>query len=97
MELPEPIGRLLDTFEVAHAAHDPGLHPCQGAKFHSPRPLRVQEVLIRNKTVYLCANCKSNLEVFIFLWNKNNGLDWEAQRAFGNLIRALGQHIVEGK
>jgi hypothetical protein len=74
-------------------------HPCEGAKFHSPRPLvtrlnrwlkgRADEI-----SVYLCPTCEANLTVLLHLMRSGiTPLDWTVLREFGNQLRALGQRI----
>lgn len=65
---------------------------CEGAKFHSPRPLVVQEVpLPDGKTARLCGVCRDNLRVLQELLIANDGsLPWAVRREFGNQIRSLG-------
>ena len=47
-------------------------HECEGAKFHSPQPLVVREVVvgpaIEGRTAWLCSTCADNLaEKFMML------------------------------
>lgn len=67
---------------------------CQGAKFHSPRPLAVHAYVLPDKhVIYLCGTCRDNLGVYLFLWNAEGGLDWETKRCFGNQIRNVAQKL----
>lgn len=69
------------------------VHPCVGARFHSPSPLvtRRHEEL---SDVWLCPTCTENLACFVHLARAGVSLDWPVLREFGNLIRALGQRIL---
>lgn len=78
---------------------------CQGARFHSPRPLVVREYVVRlgqvmpvegldspEDAVWLCGTCASNVEVMTCLLTAYNGsLSWEARREFGNSVRAIAE------
>lgn len=68
-------------------------HECEGAKFHSPTPLVVEEVILGDGTkVWLCPTCTANLDVFEALCEANDGeLPWPVRREFGNTLRALGE------
>lgn len=69
-------------------------HPCQGAQFHSPRPLLTRETLER-EGVYLCPTCEANLGVLLYLLDAtDNSLEWVVQREFGNQLRALGKQMA---
>lgn len=75
---------------------------CVGAKFHSPNPLIVYyEPIVPHPPwseypeeayAWLCANCRSNLLVYLELLTDHQGdLEWEVRREFGNRIRALAE------
>lgn len=78
---------------------------CEGARFHSPRPLVVREYVVRGSkvtpvegldapedAVWLCGTCASNVEVMSSLLDAYNGaLAWEARREFGNSVRAIAE------
>jgi hypothetical protein len=78
---------------------------CQGARFHSPRPLVVREYVVRGgkvipvdttespeDSVWLCGTCASNVEVMTSLLVAYNGsLSWQARREFGNDVRAIAE------
>jgi hypothetical protein len=72
-----------------------GERPCEGAKFHSPRPLITE--LVRHGTVeaVLCHTCKANLEVLVYLSEQEGELSWTQLREFGNQLRALGRRVIE--
>jgi hypothetical protein len=65
--------------------------PCEGAKFHSPRPLIVAEVILAGgRKANLCGVCRDNLLVLRELLNKYDGsLPWDVRREFGNRLRSL--------
>lgn len=78
--------------------------PCQGARFHSPRPLIVREYLVRDNSlvevtsvvapsdaVWLCATCASNVEVLVTLLRLHGALPWSARREFGNAVRSIAE------
>lgn len=62
---------------------------CEGAKFHSPTPLRVHLVdLGTGRWVTLCGTCRDNAAVLVLL--EQLGIDdvpW--RRGFGNRLRRL--------
>lgn len=67
---------------------------CEGAKFHSPKPLMVHERTLApsgaGETAWLCATCCDNLSVLQHLLVEHDGdLPWAVRREFGNLVRAL--------
>lgn len=72
--------------------------PCEGAKFHSPRPLVTELVKYGNVEAVLCHTCQANLETFLHLSKSEGGLSWAQLREFGNQLRALGKRVLaEGK
>jgi len=73
-------------------------HPCEAAKFHSPRPLTTHAYkLPNNRVVFLCGTCRDNLSVYLYLWSAEGGLDWTTLREFGNLLRNIGSFIVDNR
>jgi len=63
---------------------------CDGAKFHSPRPLLVMPVELPNgRDVYLCGVCRDNLRVLQELEKEHGSLSWAVRREFGNRLRSL--------
>ncbi len=105
MPVPSKVGALLDQFDLSELPGelDKG-DRCQGAKFHSPAPLLVNEVplvspLLGEATedvVWLCPTCATNLYVYQFLMVATEGkMEWAVKREFGNLIRALGNKAWE--
>lgn len=78
---------------------------CEGARFHSPRPLVVREYVVRDGAVvivdgpetheagvWLCGTCASNVEVMASLMAAYDGaLPWAARREFGNSVRAIAE------
>lgn len=65
--------------------------PCEGAKFHSPTPLILHDVLLSNgRVVSLCGCCRDNADVLAALIAKfAQDLEWTVRREFGNRLRAL--------
>lgn len=65
-------------------------YTCQGARFHSPRPLEVHRVLIGKTTIRLCGVCRDNLALLVELWEAEGGTpQWPVLREFGSGIREL--------
>lgn len=71
---------------------------CSGAKFHSPRPLVLHEIILTDgRRVLLCAVCRDNLRVLKILVDFHEGnLPWRIRREFGNGIRLLAAAYPEG-
>ena len=79
--------------------------PCEGAAFHSPRPLFTHDTPLVLKTWWseeqqwmqtrapqanLCGTCADNLNILLQMLHATVGdLDWEVRREFGNTLRAL--------
>lgn len=63
--------------------------PCEGARYHSPNPLRVHRVdLGLGREVMLCGTCRDNAAVLFALHRADlHDLPW--RREFGNRLRAL--------
>jgi hypothetical protein len=98
MVLPVEISRLLEKHEGNKARIGADEHSCEGAKFHSPRPLRIHPYILPDKRLtYLCGTCRDNLGVYLFLWDAEGSLDWPTQRFFGNQIRAIANPILTTK
>lgn len=85
---------------------------CEGAKFHSPRPLLVQEYVVTQvtlvacagvtpqgeQTAWLCGTCADNVRVALALLAAHGGaLPWQALREFGNSVRAIAQRAYAGE
>lgn len=73
------------------------LHPCEGAKFHSPWPLATRHWSFLNGKVaaYLCPTCEAKLEILLHLIEQSHGtLIWPVRREFGNQIRNLSAIIL---
>lgn len=93
---PQQIEQALD----AHGLPDPltqrsSARPCQGAKFHSPRPLTTRHWRFGDDLdVYLCPTCEANLDILMHLNEQVQSLSWPVLREFGNQIRALGKQIA---
>jgi hypothetical protein len=62
---------------------------CEGAKFHSPKPLRVHLVdLGEGRYATLCGTCRDNVAVLRLLEQlKVDDVPW--RRGFGNQLRSL--------
>ena len=76
---------------------------CEGAVFHSPRPLFVKSTpLVLSEwwpedwfiggrpDAWLCGTCRDNLSILLQMLHHTDGeLRWEVRREFGNDLRAL--------
>lgn len=70
---------------------------CEGARFHSPKPLVLLKVSIRpgkpqkgDETATLCPTCAANFGLLQNLLVATDGnLSWPTRREFGNQLRAL--------
>jgi len=83
--------------------HLPGVPgTCDGARFHSPTPLFVQDVCLVSPDwgvipanaprALLCGTCRDNLAVLQQMMAvAKGGLPWTVRREWGNDIRALAQ------
>jgi hypothetical protein len=92
---PKVVEELLDRYDPARSNTDPNIHPCEGAEFHSPRPLTTHRYRLANgQSFWLCGTCKDNIDIYVFLWEKNNGLDWSVQRCFGNNARTVASVVL---
>lgn len=100
MKIPDPILALLIRHNLLREKYDPGTHECVGAKFHSPRPLRVFEIKYgaRGQSLWLCGTCRSNMGMFLEVWDATDGeVEWEVQRSFGNMLRSAAMLVIEGR
>lgn len=69
---------------------------CEGAKFHSPNPLLLNEVPVAGEVVLLCGTCLANLRVLQHLMRQTDHRPpWPVLRDFGNQIRALALREAE--
>ena len=94
--MPEEV---LALIEDTPSAELPGIptdqHTCQGAKFHSPRPMIVHPFPKRrgsgeDEIVYLCGTCADNVRVLLTLLKGHAGMiPWLVKRHFGNSVRAV--------
>lgn len=92
---PRAVEELLTQLEPHRASTSPNDHPCEGAEFHSPRPLRTHGYRLHNgRSFWLCLTCKDNIDVYVFLWESQGGLPWSIQRCFGNQTRNIGNVII---
>ena len=74
--------------------------PCEGSKFHSPRPLLVRPhdlavgddpLLPEGDKVNLCATCGDNLSLYLGILSAYDGATpCSVRKDFGNVIRSLG-------
>jgi hypothetical protein len=95
---PKAVESLLTQFDPKRGSTNPNEHPCQGAEFHSPRPLQVHGYRLSNGTSFwLCGTCRDNVSVYVTLWEKTGGFDWSIQRCFGNCVRNLANLIIADK
>lgn len=66
-------------------------HECQGAKFHSPRPMVVHPFPMPQnpgEKIYLCGTCADNVQLLL-AFEAQGPVPWTVKRCFGNLIRAV--------
>lgn len=95
---PSAIESLLEAYDFHREATNPNVHPCEGAEFHSPRPLKVHGYRLPNgKSFWLCGTCKDNIDTYVYLWEQNDGLVWSVQRCFGNHARRIGDMLVNSR
>lgn len=95
---PPAIESLLHKFDEHRDANSPNIHPCEGAEFHSPRPLKVHGYRLPDgKSFWLCGTCKDNIDIYIYLWEKNGTINWSVQRCFGNYARRIADMIIESR
>ena len=111
MSVPPTIARLISE---AGGLLLPGVlaqgdEPCEGARFHSPRPMLVREfeatpgglvevvgVTERPGTVWLCGLCADNVNVALHLLAAHDGsLPWQARRGFGHSVRSIARRTPE--
>lgn len=65
---------------------------CQGAKFHSPRPMVVHAFTTSDKTVYLCGTCVDNVGLLRSLIGATE-VPWTVRRCFGNNVRQVADQL----
>jgi hypothetical protein len=70
-------------------------NPCQGAKFHSPRPLVVRAYETRDGgVIHLCPVCKDNIDLYDYLIGLyHDELPWPIRREFGNVLREAAKRL----
>jgi hypothetical protein len=96
--VPPIVEELLQRHDPHRDSVNPDIHPCQGAKFHSPRPLKVHPCKLgNNHLVYLCGTCLDNLNTYLFLNEAEGTLEWEVLRCFGNSLRSTGMIALGSK
>ena len=85
--------------------------PCEGSKFHIPRPLLVRPHYLTDEVsrvagdevppldgdvVLLCGTCADNLTVYLTIrWAYEGATPQTVRRDFGNITRALGDRAWE--
>lgn len=83
------------------SAELPGLpasgRECQGAKFHSPRPMTVHPFRVDGpsgeRVIHLCGTCEDNVRLLRGLIDARDDVPWRVRRCFGNQVRAVAEHI----
>jgi hypothetical protein len=92
VKLPPHIFAALGEIKPIHPALRWGDEECQGAAFHSPKPLNLHEVSLgENRIVYLCGTCWTNLKLYLDLKLHFQGeIPWSVRREFGNRLRSIG-------
>lgn len=92
---------VLEFLKGCPALELPGIpvadHECQGALFHSPRPMVVHLFRTKtdNETVHLCGTCADNVRLLLVM-NTTGPVPWDVKRCFGNSVRRwVGQSITE--
>lgn len=95
MALPEEIKNLVIAHSVPTGAN---WHAeCEGAKFHSPRPLTTLPIVVGTRVIQLCGTCRDNLTLFLHLWDANDGLPWNVLREFGNQLRIIAMLVINSR
>lgn len=93
--MPLPISLALQELQKYSEYRDAEMHPCEGSKFHSPRPLIVHPFRIKGRALYLCGVCRDNVSTYITLQKESpEKLTWVVQRGFGNEIRRIADFIL---
>jgi hypothetical protein len=97
MAFPKGLAGMLKSHpEITRTRELTSIRTCQGAKFHSPNPLEVHRVLIRQASVYLCGTCRDNLSLLQDLLKAEGGsIDWVVYREFGTRIRDLARERTQ--
>jgi hypothetical protein len=68
---------------------------CQGAKFHSPRPMILHPFPGADRTtIHLCGTCADNVRLLISL-SRVAEVPWTARRCFGNTVRKVAENATE--
>lgn len=78
---------------------------CEGARYHSPRPLMVNSIRLTSAswfptaprpvwldapTAWLCGTCEANISLLLqMLYASQGEVSWSVRREFGNALRAL--------
>jgi hypothetical protein len=90
MPLPPNVREAIDSAAPSLPGR-PAVEECQGAKFHSPRPMILHETPVGSgDVVLLCGTCRDNLAVLEALQESTEeALPGPLRREWGNVIRAL--------
>lgn len=91
MAFPRNIAGMLEKHpDLANGRIFSSKYTCQGSKFHSPTPLVVHRVIIKQKVFFLCGTCQDNAELLVDLIQaEKNSVPWIVLREFGTQIRKL--------
>lgn len=96
-------GEVLALLKDTPSAELPGLpaevHACQGAKFHSPRPMIVHRFRVDGpsgeRVIHLCGTCEDNVRLLMALLKARTDVPWRVRRCFGNQVRSVAEHTDE--
>lgn len=91
--MPQPIKDALQAVGRYQETADPEAHPCEGSKFHTPRPLMVYPCRVGSKIMFLCGVCRDNVSIYLSI-QVNSKPSWDVQRCFGNEIRRIADFIL---
>lgn len=95
-------GEVLALVKDTPSAELPGLlaetHGCQGAKFHSPRPMVVHPFRVDGpsgeRVIHLCGTCEDNVRLLTALMRATE-VPWRVRRCFGNQVRNVAENITD--
>jgi hypothetical protein len=92
VKLPAGIAEALGEIKPIHPALRWAERECQGAAFHSPKPLDLHETKIGpDRVVDLCGTCLANLNIYMDIKRHFGGeIPWSVRREFGNRLRSIG-------
>jgi hypothetical protein len=94
-------GEVLELIKGTPSLELPGLPAegdlsCDGARFHSPRPMVVHAFRSAGedaKTIHLCGTCADNVHLLMNLI-KVGKVPWAARRCFGNTVRRVAEQAA---